>query len=198
MYYSLATENVETLNSVLANAGTPKQVVTTCPHCFNALANDYPQLGGNYRVVHHTQLIAELIGEGRLPEMILSEKITYHDPCYLGRHNGVYDAPRKVLGSETADSLVEMPRNRANSFCCGAGGAQFWKEEEPGTMRVTENRFREAESTGAKVVAAGCPFCKSMLSSSESAGKTGAPAVLDIAELVLENLRRTKEKLGLA
>jgi len=198
LYYNLATENVETLNSVLANAGTPKRVVTTCPHCFNALANDYPQLGGNYRVVHHTQLIAELIEEGRLPEMILSEKVTYHDPCYLGRHNGVYDAPRKVLGSETADSLVEMPRNRANSFCCGAGGAQFWKEEEPGTMRVTENRFREAESTGAKVVAAGCPFCKSMLSSSESAGKTGAPAVLDIAELVVENLRRTKEKLGLA
>jgi Fe-S oxidoreductase len=198
LYYNLATENLETLNSVLVNNGTSKRVVTTCPHCFNALANDYPQLGGNYRVLHHTQLIAELIQEGRLPEMILSDKVTYHDPCYLGRHNGVYDAPRTVLGGDRAQSLVEMPRNRENSFCCGAGGAQFWKEEEPGTMRVTENRFREAESTGAKVVAAGCPFCKSMLSSSESAGKTGAPSVLDIAELVVENLRRTKEKLGLA
>jgi Fe-S oxidoreductase len=90
-----------------------------------------------------------------------------------------------------------MPRNRENSFCCGAGGAQFWKEEEPGTMRVTENRFREAESTGAKVVAAGCPFCKSMLSSSESAGKTDAAVVLDVAEIVMENLRKTKLKLGL-
>lgn len=198
LYYNLATENVEVLNSVLLNPGTPKRVVTTCPHCFNALANDYPQLGGNYRVLHHAQLIAELIAEGRLPEMILSEKVTYHDPCYLGRHNGVYDAPRQVLGGDTAESLVEMPRNRANSFCCGAGGAQFWKEEEPGTMRVTENRFREAEATGAKVVAAGCPFCKSMLSSSESSGKAGAPSVLDIAELVVENLRRTKEKLGLS
>ena len=197
LYYNLATENVEALNSALKNGGTTKRVVTTCPHCFNALANDYPQLGGNYRVLHHTQLIAELIQEGRLPEMILSDKITYHDPCYLGRHNGVYDAPRRVLGGDGTESLVEMPRNRENSFCCGAGGAQFWKEEEPGTMRVTENRFREAESTGAKVVAAGCPFCKSMLSSSESAGKTGAPAVLDIAELVMENLRKTRQKLGL-
>jgi Fe-S oxidoreductase len=198
LYYNLATENVEVLNSALLNNGTTKRVVTTCPHCFNALANDYPQLGGNYRVLHHSQLIAELIAEGRLPEMILSDKVTYHDPCYLGRHNGVYDAPRRVLGANGADSLVEMARNRENSFCCGAGGAQFWKEEEPGAMRVTENRFREAEATGAKVVAAGCPFCKSMLSSSESAGKTDAPAVLDIAELVLENLRKTKQKLGLS
>jgi len=197
LYYNLATENVAVLNSVLGNRGTQKRVVTTCPHCFNALANDYPQLGGNYRVLHHTQLIAELIQEGRLPEMILSDKVTYHDPCYLGRHNGVYEAPRTALGVDQTASLVEMPRSRENSFCCGAGGAQFWKEEESGTMRVTEDRFREAQSTGAKVVAAGCPFCKSMLSSSESAGKTGAPAVLDIAELVLENLRRTKEKLRL-
>jgi Fe-S oxidoreductase len=197
LYYNLATENVEVLNSALVNNGTTKRVVTTCPHCFNALANDYPQLGGHYRVLHHSQLIAELIEEGRLPEMILSDKITYHDPCYLGRHNGVYDAPRRVLGGEGTESLLEMPRNRENSFCCGAGGAQFWKEEEPGTMRVTENRFREAESTGAKVVAAGCPFCKSMLSSSDSAGKADAPAILDLAELVMENLRKTKQKLGL-
>jgi Fe-S oxidoreductase len=197
LYYNLATENVEALDSVLANRGTAKRVVTTCPHCFNALANDYPQLGGNYRVLHHSQLIAELIEEGRLPEMILSDKVTYHDPCYLGRHNGVYEAPRRVLRGDSTDSLVEMPRNRENSFCCGAGGAQFWKEEESGTMRVTENRFREAESTDAKLVATGCPFCKSMLSSSESAGKLDAPAVLDIAELAMENLRKTKQKLGL-
>jgi Fe-S oxidoreductase len=148
--------------------------------------------------MHHSQLIEELINDGRLPEMILSEKITYHDPCYLGRHNGIYDAPRNVLSGNHPERLTEMPRSRNNSFCCGAGGAQFWKEEEPGTMRVTENRFREAEQTGAQVVAAGCPFCKSMLNSSESAAKPGAPQVLDIAELVAENLRRTKAKLGLS
>jgi len=198
LYYQLATENVETLNAALRpEKGRPKRVVTTCPHCFNALRNDYPQLGGEYRVLHHSQLIEELIEEGKLPEMILSEKITYHDPCYLGRHNGIYESPRTVLSGGHTERLREMPRNRNNSFCCGAGGAQFWKEEEPGTMRVGENRFREAEQTGAQVIAAGCPFCKSMLSASESAGKLGAPQILDIAELAVENLRRSKAKLGL-
>ncbi len=198
LYYQLATENVETLNAVLQpEKGGPKRVVTTCPHCFNALRNDYPQLGGEYRVLHHSQLIEELIEEGKLPEMILSEKITYHDPCYLGRHNGIYESPRTVLSAGHTERLREMPRNRNNSFCCGAGGAQFWKEEEPGTMRVGENRFREAEQTGAQVIAAGCPFCKSMLNASESAGKLRAPQILDIAELVVENLRRSKAKLGL-
>jgi Fe-S oxidoreductase len=199
LYNQLATENVETLNAVLhPEKGGTKRIVTTCPHCFNALRNDYPQLGGEYRVLHHSQLIEELIVEGKLPEMILSEKITYHDPCYLGRHNGIYEAPRTVLSGGHTERLTEMPRNRNNSFCCGAGGAQFWKEEEPGTMRVGENRFREAEQTGAQVVAAGCPFCKSMLNASESAGKLGAPQILDIAELVVANLRRSKAKLGLA
>lgn len=195
LYYSLATGNVETLNAVLIDekldATKPKRVVTTCPHCFNALRNDYPQLGGHYKVVHHTQLIEELIAAGKLPERIADEKLTYHDPCYLGRHNDIYEAPRKVLGE-----VVEMPRHKSKSFCCGAGGAQFWKEEEEGDMKVAENRFQEAEATGAKKIAAGCPFCKSMLQSSESAGREGAPAVVDIAELVAENLRRTKAKLG--
>jgi Fe-S oxidoreductase len=227
LYYNLATENVEVLNSVLSvdreaakreksvargqtrleglpvdgglnsESARSRRIVTTCPHCFNALTNDYPQLGGNYRIIHHTQLIEELIQEGKLPEMILDEKITYHDPCYLGRHNGIYDAPRNVLSGNRPERLNEMARTRSNSFCCGAGGAQFWKEEEPGTMRVTENRFQEAQQTGAQVVATGCPFCKSMLKSSESAGNAGAPQVLDVAELVAENLRRTKAKLGL-
>jgi Fe-S oxidoreductase len=227
LYFNLATENVETLNALFKSdrgsasddgseqqhsrpseafppegsnlkKSRPKRIVTTCPHCFNALTNDYPQLGGDYRVLHHSQLIEELIKEGRLPEMILNEKITYHDPCYLGRHNGVYQAPRTVISGGHEERLREMPRNRNHSFCCGAGGAQFWKEEEPGTMRVGENRFREAEQTGAQMVVAGCPFCKSMLSSSESAGRPGAPPVLDIAELVIENLRRSKAKLGLS
>jgi Fe-S oxidoreductase len=194
LYQNLGAENVEHLNAALAKRD--KRIVTTCPHCFNALANDYPQLGGKYRVMHHTQLINELMSENRLPELILNEKITYHDPCYLGRHNGVYAAPRQVLAGSDSKRMLEMQRSRENSFCCGAGGAQFWKEEEPGNNRVTENRFREAQATGAQVIAAGCPFCKSMLSSSESAGKNGAPPVLDVAELVAENLRRVKAKLG--
>ncbi len=204
LYYSLATGNVETLNAVLIDekldASKPKRVVTTCPHCFNALRNDYPQLGGNYQVVHHTQLIEELIKAGKLPELIMDEKFTYHDPCYLGRHNDIYDAPRNVVtgNGQAGEAFTEMPRNKNNSFCCGAGGAQFWKEEEAGDMKVAENRYREAEATGAKKIAAGCPFCKSMLASSESAGREGAPVVVDIAELVADNLRKTKAKLGLS
>jgi Fe-S oxidoreductase len=180
------------------NSAEQKRIVTTCPHCFNALANDYPQLGGKYRVMHHSQLIGELIAEGRLPKMVLEEKVTYHDPCYLGRHNGVYDAPRKVLTNGHPEQLVEMSRNRNNSFCCGAGGAQFWKEEEPGTMKVADNRFQEAQKTGAKTLATGCPFCKAMLASSVSAAQPGTPAILDIAELVAENLKRAKPKAVLS
>ncbi len=204
LYHSLATGNVEKLNATLLDekldAAKAKRVVTACPHCFNALRNDYPQLGGNYQVVHHTQLIEELIAVGKLPELIMEEKITYHDPCYLGRHNDVYEAPRAVLtaNGKAGENFTELPRNKNNSFCCGAGGAQFWKEEEPGEMKVSENRYREAEKSGAKKIAAGCPFCKSMLMSSESAGREGAPPVVDIAELVAENLRRVKVKLGVA
>ena len=194
LYYQLATENVETLNGILIeetlDKNKKKKVVTTCPHCFNALFNDYPQLGGHYDVVHHTQFLEMLTKEHKLPPL-QQQSLTYHDPCYLGRHNNIYDAPRNVLGA-----ITEMPRNKNNSFCCGAGGAQFWKEEEPGTMRVSENRFLEAQATGATVIAAGCPFCKVMLKSSESAQKENAPDVLDIAQLVAGNLKRVQEKLG--
>lgn len=202
LYYQLATENVATLNEVLISEkldrGKPKRIVASCPHCFNALLNDYPQLGGNYQVVHHSQLIDELMRAGRLPPMDISgdtsSEVTYHDPCYLGRHNGVYEAPRDVL-ERSGLALKEMPRNRNNSFCCGAGGAQFWKEEEPGEMRVSENRFQEAVATGAQKVAVACPFCKVMLASSESAGAEGAPEVVDIAQLVAGNLKRISETL---
>ncbi len=193
LYYQLATENVETLNNILIeenlDKNKKKKVVTTCPHCFNALFNDYPQLGGHYDVVHHTQFLEMLMEENKLPPL-QQQSLTYHDPCYLGRHNNIYAAPRNVLGTVT-----EMPRHKNNSFCCGAGGAQFWKEEEPGTMRVSENRFREAEATGAKIIAAGCPFCKVMLKSSESAQKENAPEVLDVAQLVSANLKRIQTKL---
>ena len=198
LYYQLATENVETLNAALITKNLDptkkKRIVTTCPHCFNALFNDYPQLGGDYDVVHHTQFIDMLQKSGKLPPLETSENLTYHDPCYLGRHNGIYDAPRDILNSGVGH-ITEMPRNRNNAFCCGAGGAQFWKEEEPGTMRVSENRFLEAVSTGAGVVATGCPFCRAMLKSSESAEKEGAPEVRDIAQLVAGNLERIQEKL---
>lgn len=191
LYYQLATENVETLNAALVDERLDKDkrklVLTTCPHCFNALINDYPQLGGDYRVTHHTQLIEQLMAEGRIPTFALDESITYHDPCYLGRHNGVYDAPRNVLTSG-GNEIVEMPRNRNDSFCCGAGGAQFWKEEEEGDQRVSNARFDEAVATGAQVIATGCPFCKVMLSSSDGAEAEGAPQVLDIAQLVAARL----------
>ena len=193
LYYQLATENVMTLNETLISetldASKPKRIITTCPHCFNALFNDYPQLGGNYDVIHHTELIDSLIQQGKLPPLEFEGRVTYHDPCYLGRHNGVYDAPRQVLASG-GGTLAEMPRNRNQSFCCGAGGAQFWKEEEEGSMRVSENRFQEAQATGADVVATGCPFCKVMLSSSESAEAQGAPETLDIAQLMADKLSR--------
>lgn len=198
LYYQLATENVETLNAALIDEtldpGKRKVVLTTCPHCYNALFNDYPQLGGRYEVVHHTQLIEDLTREGRLPPLALDRPVTYHDPCYLGRHNGVYDAPRSVLAAGGTD-LREMPRNRNASFCCGAGGAQFWKEEEEGDQRVSEQRFLEAKSTGAAVVATGCPFCKVMLGSSESAEVAGAPEVLDVAQLVAARLDAIQERL---
>ncbi|UCH25486.1 MAG: 4Fe-4S dicluster domain-containing protein [Trueperaceae bacterium] len=198
LYYQLASENVTVLNETLLDETLDptkrKRVVTTCPHCFNALFNDYPQLGGDFDVVHHSQLIEMLMAEGRLPPLETRERMTFHDPCYLGRHNDVYDAPRKVLGSAGV-APVEMPRNRNNSFCCGAGGAQFWKEEEAGEMRVSENRFREAQATGASVIAAGCPFCKVMLASSDSAEGERAPEVRDIAQIVAENLERIEAKL---
>ena len=191
LYYQLATENVETLNAALLDekldASKPKVVLTTCPHCFNALVNDYPQLGGEYSVMHHTQLIEQLMDEKRLPPFDFDKTITYHDPCYLGRHNGEYDAPRNALTSGNA-TVVEMPRNRNNSFCCGAGGAQFWKEEEEGDQRVSENRYQEAAATGAEVIATGCPFCKVMLGSTDSAEKEGGPEVLDVAQLVASRL----------
>jgi len=200
LYYQMAGENVATLDAALAttpvdpallgeklDVDKSKVVLTTCPHCFNALVNDYPQLGGDYRVLHHTQLIEQLTAEGRLPPLADTRSITFHDPCYLGRHNGVYDAPRAVLAGG-GTTVVEMEKSRNDSFCCGAGGAQFWKEEEEGERRVSEERFSQALATGAEVVATGCPFCKVMLSSSEGAQAEQAPEVVDIAQLVAARL----------
>ena len=176
LFQTLAEGNVTTLN----DAGVTT-IVASCAHCFNTLANEYPDYGGSYEVVHHTDLLARLIREGRLAPARDSVATTYHDACYLGRHNGVYDAPREVLGAATS-SIVEMPRSRERSFCCGAGGARFWMEEG-GDARINDTRFAEATATGAEVVATACPYCLVMLDDASSAS-SGGPEVADVATLL--------------
>ncbi|ADV67639.1 heterodisulfide reductase-related iron-sulfur binding cluster [Deinococcus maricopensis] len=189
LYQQLATENIETLNRV-----EPKLIVATCPHCMNAIGNEYKQLGGDYQVMHHTQYLDLLVSGGQLDTAPLDASITYHDPCYLGRHNGVYDAPRSVIRSMGLE-ILELERTREASFCCGAGGAQFWKEEEEGRERISDNRFREIQARldaakEGKVLAVGCPFCKSMMNSTPSKAEADDIVVKDIAELMLESVQR--------
>jgi Fe-S oxidoreductase len=184
LFYELAMANVEILNEV-----NPPRIVTTCPHCLHTLKNEYPDFGGKYEVIHHTQLINELVGAGVI-KMDLdgdSMQVTFHDPCYLGRHNGIVAAPRENL--ENAGLVtVEMPRHGDKSFCCGAGGAQMWKEEEHGTANVNLTRFKEAKATGADTLAVGCPFCMTMLNDASKAGD-GSVSVKDVAEIVAERLK---------
>ena len=196
LYRQLADQNVSTLTAV-----RPKLIVATCPHCMNAIGKEYRQIGGDFKVMHHTEYLESLVAEGRLEVEAAPAAMTYHDPCYLGRHGGVYDAPRNVLRVLTND-FVELERKREGSFCCGAGGAQFWKEEEAGAERISDNRYREAaerlEGHGeGTVLAVGCPFCKSMLESTPGKGEAGGVAVKDVAELLLESvLRRAGESVG--
>jgi len=185
LFQMMAYQNIQVLN----NYGV-KKIVTTCPHCFNTLKNEYPALGGNYEVIHHASFLQQLIDEGKI---ILKEggaykgkKITYHDSCYLGRANGIYEAPRKVLELLDAE-LIEMKRCKTNGLCCGAGGAQMFKEEEKGTVRVNKERSNEAISTGASIIAAACPFCNTMLSDGVKE-KEDEIKVLDIAELIAASL----------
>jgi Fe-S oxidoreductase len=184
LYSELAAGNVATLNAV-----HPPRIVVTCPHCLHTLGQEYHQFGGTYDVIHHTELIDELIQAGRLPLSARPGRqpnVTFHDPCYLGRHNGIVNEPRSVL-NRLETPTVEMPRSGHNSFCCGAGGAQFWKEEEPGSAAVNDVRYAEAQATGADVVAVGCPFCMQMFETAQAAAGAG-PVVKDIAELVAERL----------
>lgn len=182
LFFEMATANIETLNA----AGVDKKrIVTSCPHCLTTLGKEYPDLGGHYQVYHHTQMISDLVGKGKLKlNGNMLEKTTFHDPCYLGRHNNVFDSPRDAL-AQAGVTLLEMGRTKDNSFCCGAGGAQMWKEEEHGREAVNNNRFEEAQATGAETLAVGCPFCTIMLKdANQKAGST--MKVRDVAEIVVE------------
>jgi Fe-S oxidoreductase len=184
LFYELAQANVEMLNEV-----APKRIVTTCPHCLHTLKNEYPAFGGAYEVIHHSQLINELVGSGRLTLVEDAvKKVAFHDPCYLGRQNDIIAEPRRIIESVQAD-LVELPQHGKKSFCCGAGGAQMWKEEEHGERRVNATRFQEAQDTGAHTLAVGCPFCMIMLN--DAGMDVGSEMeVLDVAEIVVGSLKQ--------
>lgn len=189
LFQMMAYNNIQVLNGYGI-----KKIVTACPHCFNTLKNEYPALGGTYDVVHHTTLLQQLIDEGKLKlkegGTFKGQKITYHDSCYLGRANNIYEAPRKVLEALDAE-LVEMKRCGSNGLCCGAGGAQMFKEEEKGTTRVNLERSKEAIDTGASIVASACPFCNTMMTDGvKLAEKEEEIKVLDIAELIAASLSR--------
>jgi len=183
IFQMLAMQNVEAFNSM----GVTK-IITQCPHCFNVIKNDYPQIGGNYEVMHHSQLLDELVADGRLSltGASLAERVTYHDSCYLGRHNDVYLAPRRVVGSLAGIDLVEMPRNGTKGMCCGAGGARMWMEESTG-KKVNTERSQEAIATGASRIAVACPFCYVMFDDGvKGEGKDEEVQVQDIAEILWE------------
>ena len=186
LFQMMAAQNIE----LFKNYGITK-IVTACPHCFNIFKNEYPALGGNYEVIHHATLIQQLIDEGKIvmkeDGAFKGKKITYHDSCYLGRANNIYEAPRQVLEALDVE-LVEMKRSKSNGFCCGAGGAQVFKEEEKGTTRVSTERTREAIGTGAKIIASNCPFCMTMLSDGVKENEREDVEVLDLAELVAQSM----------
>ena len=187
IFQMMAYQNIQILNGYGI-----KKIVTTCPHCFNTFKNEYPALGGAYEVIHHASFLQQLIDEGKI---IMKEggsfkgkKITYHDSCYLGRANNIYEAPRKVLEALDA-SLVEMKRCKTNGLCCGAGGAQMFKEEEAGSTRINLERADEALATGATVIAAACPFCNTMMTDGvKNRNKEEEVQVLDIAEIIAASI----------
>lgn len=185
IFQMMALQNITTMNMYGV-----KKIVTACPHCFNTLKNEYPALGGHYEVVHHSQYLQSLINEGRLKiegGSFKGRKITYHDSCYIGRANGIYEAPREVLATLDAD-LVELKRCKTNGLCCGAGGAQMFKEDEPGKTRINIARAEEILETEATIVAANCPFCITMLSDGMKAkDKQDDIMIYDLSELIVSN-----------
>jgi Fe-S oxidoreductase len=196
LFQMLAMPNIEMLNGMGV-----RKIITQCPHCFNTLKNEYPQLGGNYEVIHHSQFLAELIDTGRLDLSMASfeERVTYHDSCYLGRHNDVYLAPRKVIGSLKGIEIVEMGRNGTTGMCCGAGGARMWMEESIGT-KVNDERAREAIATGASRIATACPFCYIMLDDGVKGRGVDETEVkvADISMHVLEAIERGEASMHAA
>lgn len=182
LFQMQAVTNIEVLNGYEV-----KKIVTACPHCFNTIKNEYPGLGGTYEVMHHTQFLKALIAEGRLTlagGKFKGKRITFHDPCYLARANKIYEAPRELLEKLEVE-LVEMKRCKSRGFCCGAGGAQMFKEAEPGDVEVNIERTREALETKPEVIAAGCPFCNTMMTDGvKDAGRENNVAVMDIAEMI--------------
>jgi Fe-S oxidoreductase len=189
VFSMLAQQNIETLNEAGA-----RKIVASCPHCFNAIANEYPQLGGNYEVIHHTQLLARLVAEGRLaPVSPVKEKITYHDPCFLGRHNRVFTPPREIMEQVPGVQVQEMHRCKERGFCCGAGGARMWMEERIG-KRINTERIEEALGTNPDTISTGCPYCLVMLGDAISAKKGSGEAkesleVVDVAQLLVRSVR---------
>ena len=184
LFQMQAMTNIEVMN-----AYNVKRIVTACPHSYNILKNEYKGLGGDYKVQHHTEFIAELVSEGKLTisANLKGTKVTYHDPCYLGRANNVYDAPRDLIKSLGVE-LVEMKRTKSRSFCCGAGGSQMFKEPEPGAQDININRTEEALGLKTDIIATGCPFCNTMMTDGVMAVSEGAAQVKDIAELIAENI----------
>jgi len=186
VFQMLAQQNVMVMNGYEV-----KKIVTACPHCFNVLKNEYPKLGGNYDVMHHSSFLQSLINEGRLAVQdgaYKGKRITFHDSCYLGRANDIYEAPRAVLEALDAE-LVEMGATKSKGLCCGAGGAQMWKENEPGDMRINIKRTEQALESKPNVIAVACPFCNTMMTDGvKSKEKQEEIQVFDLAELIAENL----------
>jgi Fe-S oxidoreductase len=187
LFQMMAYNNIQTMNMYGV-----KKIVTTCPHCFNTLKNEYPELGGNYEVISHAVFLQQLIQDGKIKmkngSSFKGKKITYHDSCYLGRANGIYEAPREVLQSLDAD-LVELKRCRTNGLCCGAGGAQMFKEDEPGESRINIERTKDVLESGASVVASNCPFCLTMLNDGiKNAEKEEQIQALDLAEIIARSI----------
>ncbi len=183
IFQMMALQNIQTLNTY-----NIKKIVATCPHCFNTLKNEYPALGGHYDVVHHSVFLQQLINEGKLKVeggAFKGKKITYHDSCYMGRVNNIYEAPREVIAALDAD-LVELKRSKTNGLCCGAGGAQMFKEDEPGNKRINIERAEEIIASEAKAVVANCPFCITMLSDGMKAKDKQDVMVYDLSELIVQ------------
>jgi len=194
LFQMMAYQNIQVLNGYGI-----KKVVTTCPHCFNIFKNEYPKLGGTFEVIHHTVLLQQLMSEGKIKitneSPIKGKKMSYHDSCYLGRANNIYEAPREVLEALEVE-LVEMKRCKSNGLCCGAGGAQMFKEEEAGTKRINVERAEEALETGASVIVSACPYCNTMMSDGvKLKEKEEEVKVLDIAEIIAAGMEdNTNEK----